>query len=296
MKTGIRIFCFCVTLAAALAGADTVILRDGTSYDGKLAGAETLSFVDSQGIQYQIPRRDVQSLVFTPATDVVTLKNGTVHKGQLSGDRQLSFDGAEGIDYKFPVKDIASVTLTDATPAMGPTPQAGDKTVPAGTEVPVRTNEAIDSQNATPGQVYSAVITEDVFDVGGTVAIKKNSPAKLTIRNVTRGAVGSPEVVLDLYSVTVDGKEYHVVTADLDESNKHGLGRNRRTAEMLGGGAALGALVGGIFGGGRGAGIGAASGTGGGFLTQLLTRGHRVQVPAETTLRFRLVRTLLLRP
>jgi hypothetical protein len=280
-------------LTAALAFGDTIILHDGTSYDGKLAGREPIVFVDTEGIQYRLPRADVQSLVFTPTTDVVTLKNGAVHRGHLSGDPELKFDGEGGIDYQFPLKDVASLTFTDSpTPA----PQAGDKILPVGTEVPVRTNEPIDSQSAAPGQLFSAEITEDVYDVNGGIGIRKHSPAKLMIRDLSRGAVGSSELALDLYSVTVDGKEYRGVSSDVEESNRKGFGKNKRTAEFLGGGAALGALVGGIFGGGKGAGIGAASGAGGGFLTQLFTRGKHVQVPAEVTLRFHLEKTLVLRP
>jgi hypothetical protein len=53
--------------------------------------------------------------------------------------------------------------------------------------------------------------------------------------------------------------------------------------------------MGAIFGGGKGAGIGAAAGAGAGLLTQIFTRGKTVKVPAETTMRFRLDRTLVLR-
>ena len=106
----------------------------------------------------------------------------------------------------------------------------------------------------------------------------------------------TPELVLDLFSVTVKGQEYRVVTGDVDVSGRKGVGANRRTAEFGGGGAALGALLGGVFGGGKGAGIGAATGAGGGLLTQLFTRGKQVKMPAEAVLTFRLDRTLVLRP
>ena len=110
------------------------------------------------------------------------------------------------------------------------------------------------------------------------------------------GHVSSPDLVLDLDSVTINGRVHRVYTAELKESNAKGLGKNKRTAEMLGGGAAIGSLVGAIFGGGRGAAIGAGTGAGGGFFTQLLTRGKQVKVPAETTLHFRLERPLVLEP
>jgi hypothetical protein len=77
--------------------------------------------------------------------------------------------------------------------------------------------------------------------------------------------------LVDLFSISINGKEYRVDTADVDVNSKKGVGANRRTAEFGGGGAAIGALLGGIFGGGRGAEIGAAAGGGGGLLTQIFT-------------------------
>ena len=76
------------------------------------------------------------------------------------------------------------------------------------------------------------------------------------------------------------------------EEGADGLGTNRRTAEMVGGGAALGAVVGAIFGGGSGAATGAAIGAAGGAATQVLTRGDTVRIPAETVMGFRLASAL----
>jgi hypothetical protein len=66
------------------------------------------------------------------------------------------------------------------------------------------------------------------------------------------------------------------------------VGANRRTAEMVGGGAVLGTLLGAIAGGGKGAAIGAAAGAAAGAGVQVLTRGKTVRVPAESVLTFRL--------
>ncbi|MGB2668074.1 MAG: hypothetical protein WAK48_29040 [Candidatus Acidiferrum sp.] len=84
-------------------------------------------------------------------------------------------------------------------------------------------------------------------------------------------------------------------SSDVDVNSGRGVGKNKRTLEYGAGGAGFGALMGAIFGGGRGAGIGAAAGAGAGLLTQIFTRGKQVKVPAETTMRFRLDRTLVLR-
>jgi outer membrane lipoprotein SlyB len=72
------------------------------------------------------------------------------------------------------------------------------------------------------------------------------------------------------------------------KSNAEGLGKNKRTAEMVGGGAVLGTILGAIAGGGKGAAIGAAAGAAAGAGVQVLTRGKEVKVPAETQLTFQL--------
>jgi len=282
---------------APLASADIAILRNGSSYTGEFTSANngTITFTDAQGIKYQFPVHDVQSLVFTSSNDIVTLRNGKVYSGQFTGANPVGFEDDQGIKYQFPTSDLESLVISAAS--RRPAPPAGAKVIPIGTEISVRTDENIDSSQSAEGQTYSAEITEGVPDASGGIAIPRGSPAKLLIRNIEAGpGVRSPELVLDLYSVTCDGKPYTVVSSNVDESNKRGVGKNKRTAEFLGGGAALGALVGGIFGGGKGAGIGAASGAGGGFLTQIFTRGKNVKVPAETTLRFRLEKTLILSP
>lgn len=281
-----------VLFLANLASADTVVLRTGTSYQGQLKGG-AITFADNQGVKYEFPERDVQSLVFG-STDVVTLRSGKSYSGHFTGSNPVGFTDSQGIDYQFPTSDLDAIIFNHAGIAPAP---AGAKVIPAGADLSVRTNVEISSANSYQGQTYSATITEDVLDVAGGVAIPAGTAAQLLVRNTsTGGAVHSPEVVLDLYSVTLGKKQYTVVTSDVDENNGKGVGKNRRTAEFLGGGSALGALMGGIFGGGKGAGIGALAGAGGGFVSQVFTRGKAVQVPAESTLQFRLEKPLVLQP
>ena len=105
------------------------------------------------------------------------------------------------------------------------------------------------------------------------------------------GTLSSGNFVLDLESVSVNGRRYMVSTTDLEKGDR-GIGKNKRTAEYVGGGAALGTLLGAIAGGGKGAAIGAAAGAGAGGTVQVLTKGKTVKVPAETILRFQLDRPL----
>jgi outer membrane lipoprotein SlyB len=101
-------------------------------------------------------------------------------------------------------------------------------------------------------------------------------------------------MVLDVQSITVDGRRYLVSTTDVALESDTGIGKNKRTAEAIGGGAALGTIIGTIAGGGKGAAIGVLVGAAGGATAQVLTRGHDVQVPAETVLKFMLDRSVTL--
>ena len=126
--------------------------------------------------------------------------------------------------------------------------------------------------------------------------VPKGSSAQLMIRQLTSGgATGSPQMVLDIQSLTVGGRKYLVSTTDLTQDSDTGIGKNKRTAEAIGGGAAIGTLIGGIAGGGKGALIGVLVGAAGGAGVQVLTRGHDVEVPAETVLRFALDEPVTLR-
>jgi hypothetical protein len=290
---------FCGLFCAAVpAYADIIVLHDGTSYSGHYApaGNGTLSFTDNQGIHYDLPVGDVQSLVFSNSADHITLRNGRTYSGQLNGAALIPFEGSEGIDYQFPTRDVSSLILS-GSPAATVSHHIPTLVIPEGTDVVVLTSNSIRSGQDSSGQLYPATIERDVFDSSGGVAIPAGTSAKLVVSNTRGGgAVHSPELVLDLYSVDLHGEQYRLDTSSVTENNRSGLGLNRRTAEYTGGGAGLGALMGAVFGGGKGAGIGALAGAGGGALTQLFTRGKEISVPAETAMTFRLERTLVMHP
>lgn len=296
MKAAGRFALLALLFTTFAATADIIVLHDGTSYSGEYAATRnTISFTDNQGIHYDFPVSDVQSLVFATGVDHVTLRNGKSYSGQLAGD-VLPFSGSGGVDYVFPVRDVASLVLTGSGQPKRHHSVAS-LVIPEGTEITVLTSDSIESRKDEGGKLYPAVINQDVVDSAGSVAIPAGTHAKLVVSNLRGGgAVHSPELILDLYSVQIHGEEYRVDSSSVKESNKSGLGLNRRTAEWTGGGAGLGALMGAVFGGGKGAGIGALAGAGGGALTQLFTRGKEIKVPAETTLTFELERTLVLHP
>jgi hypothetical protein len=167
-----------------------------------------------------------------------------------------------------------------------------------GTEVAVRADETIDSAKAVAGQIYAAELYRDVLDSSGAVVLPRGSNAQIVIRSASRGGqiTGASDLVLDLQSVSVDGRLYQISTVDLGRRGAVGLGKNERTAKYVGGGAVIGAVIGAIAGHGKGAAIGAGAGAAAGGTAQVITRGHAVRVPAETVLRFRLDKPLRVFP
>src|SRR5262249_41951483 len=156
-----------------------------------------------------------QSLSFGDAADSVTLRNGKNYSGRFAGATPLAFQDSEGIKYQFPTSDVDAIVFNGAG---APPPTANAMVIPGGADFPVRTNETIDSKSSYTGQTYSATITEDILDTAGNVAIAAGTRAQLMIRQISGGgAVHSPELALDLYSIRVDKKEYRVATATVEE-------------------------------------------------------------------------------
>jgi hypothetical protein len=231
-------------------------------------------------------------------TDTLILRDGGQHNGRFisgSGD-SITFRDDNGNSRSYRVADVQSLQFDssrsdrlnvrpDASAANSPA-----RTVPAGTEILVRTGEKIDSgSGSSEGRVYPASVERDVTDSAGNVVVPRGSAAELVVREVNQGGTtGSPELVLDLQSLRAGNQRYLVSTEDVSQSNREGLGKNKRTAEMVGGGAVLGTILGAIAGGGKGAAIGAMAGGAAGAGAQVLTRGKDVKVPAETQLTFRL--------
>jgi hypothetical protein len=176
-------------------------------------------------------------------------------------------------------------TQAPADPVRAFTTEQG--VIPAGTNFSVRTNEEIKTRQA--GATFDAQVAQEIQDQSGNVLVPMGSRAELVVVEASSGgAAGTPTVELAIRSITLNGRKQQIHTANQEEKGVAGIGANRRTAEMVGGAAALGTLIGAVAGGGKGAAIGAAVGAAGGAATQVLTRGKEVQIPAETVLTFRL--------
>jgi len=257
----------------------TLQLRNGRQITGRMLSSDgrDITFRERDGDTRHFNYEEVQSITFNDVRDY----------DQRGQNRDYDRDRR---DQAYPPPPPPPPPPPQAYSRPGGYPNQGYLSVPAGTEVSIRSDETIDSRDPSDSRSYGGQVARDVVDVNGNVVIPRGSEARLIVRNI-----GNNQIALDLQSVTVNGQRYTLDTDQL-EKGRDGLGTNRRTGQYVGGGAALGAIIGAIAGGGKGAAIGAVAGGAAGAGAQVATRGDHVSVPAETVLNFRLESPLNLRP
>ena len=200
-----------------------------------------------------------------------------------------------------PINDSQQAAL-NTPPAPAPTPTAPPPppapvlrniTIPAGTVLPIRITQTLDSATTQQGDSFSGSLSSDVTVEGATVLRQgANVSGRVTAVQEAAHFKGNSLLTIELTGLTRRGDRIALST---DPYSAQGKGRGKNTAEKVGGGAAVGAILGGIFGGGKGAAIGAAGGGGLGAGAQAITKGQQVQIPAESLLRFRLANPITVR-
>jgi hypothetical protein len=235
------------------------------------------------------------SLAAIASADTLILTDGTRVSGRVVSvaARTITFEDGAGVARRYDANQVDAIefaTVSRQELAVAASRSRGRvETLPSGTELTVRTSEDIDSSTAVVDQTFSAVVERDILSESDAVIVPAGSRAVLVVREVSSGGTtGSPDIVLDMQSMTVGGRRYLVTTDDRRADSGTGLGKNKRTAETVGGGAALGTIIGAIAGGAKGAAIGVLVGAAGGAGVQVLNKGRDVRVPAETLLSFRL--------
>ena len=169
-------------------------------------------------------------------------------------------------------------------PSPPPPPVARVITLPAGSSLPVRITQTLDSATSQPGDSFSGAVATDII-ADNMVLIPRGSSVNGRVTEVHEAAhfKGSSLLTVELVGVNAHGERISVSTQPYSVEGK---GRGKNTAVKTGVGAAAGAVLGGIFGGGKGAAIGAAAGGGTGAAINGVTRGEQVQIPSESVVRF----------
>lgn len=193
---------------------------------------------------------------------------------------------------KTPVPSVQPVTPPAKAAAQEPV--SAVVTIPEGTALSVRLIDPVDTEKHKEGETFRASLDTPIVIQDKTV-IPKNADVltRLVSAKSAGHFSGTSSVVLVISQIRFGGKSYDVQTG---EFTKQGGSRGKRSAAVIGGGAAAGAVIGAIAGGGKGAAIGAAAGAGAGTGIQALTKGQQIKLPAETQLEFQLKAPLTVTP
>jgi hypothetical protein len=241
--------------------------------------------------------------VSAPA-DSLELKNGSLINGRFMGGTQTGINFQVGSSVQsYDVTDVRSLRFgseVQGAPSSIPSKQpraplemgqdevakTSSVTIPAGTQIAVRTIDAIDSTKNHVGYRFQASLEEPLW-VDGNIVVPKGADVcgRLDESKQTGTFTGRSELKLALTGIVVNGHTLPLVTGEYQVSGKS---KGESTAKRTVGGAAIGSIIGALAGGGKGAAIGAGTGAGVGAGSEVITKGDQVKIPSETLLEFTL--------
>jgi hypothetical protein len=163
---------------------------------------------------------------------------------------------------------------------------APEITVPAGTALRVRLDQALNTQTSRAGEAFTATLAEPVM-VRGEAVVPKGTAFRghVTTSGPSGRLKGRAVIGVTLDSFDLKGKSYAIETS---ADSRASAGHKKRNGLMIGGGAGLGAALGALAGGGKGALIGAGAGAAAGTAGAAATGKENTGFPAETLLTFSL--------
>ncbi|HEV2196843.1 MAG TPA: hypothetical protein VGR55_14760 [Candidatus Acidoferrum sp.] len=163
-------------------------------------------------------------------------------------------------------------------------------TIPEGSPFEVTLDETLASNRNHAGDLFAASLSQPIVEDGKTIIPAGAHVAGRVVDAKDSGRLHVPaRLSVALSSVEVDGKSYDIDTGTI---RKTGQNHNKRNLGFIGGGAAGGAIIGALAGGGKGALIGSAVGAGAGTAGAAATGKKDVSLPAETRLKFYLLRSV----
>ena len=241
------LFAILLTMFVQSAWADTVQMRDGTIVQGKfLGGTPTIIQIEAADGTKTIETKNVLTLTFVAA----------------------------GAPTTAPVAQAAPTAAVPAAAAQAP---AQPVSVPAGTILTIRLDNAVSSKDKA-GTKFSGKLLADLVADGKTITKAGSAVYGQVDESKQAGRlVGKSELKISLSGVDIGGRMQPIVTTNYAEKGK---GEFRKTARNTAGGALIGHAIDDDSGAGTGAAVGAG--------ISLIKKGDAVTAPAGMILEFRL--------
>ncbi len=246
-------------------GAQTA--RKSAPSDSEILGQVQKTFHDEHAFIGSSILPSVNHGVVTLSGNVRSEAEKTLASSELAG-----IDGVKTVLNNLNIVDNTFHRPPPPKPVAGP---SGPKliTLPAGSAVPVRVTDEIDTKTAKAGDTFHGTTAASVT-MNGFSLIPAGTPVmgRVIEAKAAGHLSGAADLSIELVSVRLQGangpQDVSVLTQPLSSKAQ---GRGTNTAEKTGGGAAVGALSGGVLGGGSNA----------------LSRGKEIVVKPEQLLPFR---------
>lgn len=159
-------------------------------------------------------------------------------------------------------------------------------TVPAGTTIHVRLDQAVNTQQSRSGQGFTATLAQPIVVAERTIVPRGTEfHGHVTTSSASGRLKGRAELGVTLDSFEMRGKSYPIETSS---QSRESAGHKKRNTIAIGGGAGLGAAIGALAGGGKGALIGAGAGAAAGTAGAAATGKENTGFPVESLLTFSL--------
>ena len=218
--------------------------------------------------------------------DTLELTNGKKIEGTFvsRSDGSVKFE-VDGITTTYDEKDVKNIAFgssaekaekpAEAVPTGNASSTDASVTVPAGTRLMVRTKEPLDSSRQKAGHKFTVMLEEDLT-VEGTVVAPRGSNVYGELLDAKQAGrlVGKSEMTITFTGLMINNQIRPIRTGAIQAVADSGQGKN--TAGKVVRGAAIGGLADGKSGAKTGAKIGAGA--------AVLTRGGRINIPANTLL------------
>lgn len=254
-----------VAFTAALAFADTIVMKDGKVLQGTLKGAgDTTIMVEVGGKIQEIAINDIASFTFAPRGTKSAATPATPATGATPATPST------GATPATPATGAAAGATTAAPPAAAKT---GPATLAAGTTLMLKSKDPVSTATHKKGTKFTTLLENDLV-VDGSVVVPKGTVVYGTVVSSRGGkVVGGASLVVTFTQMMVNNQPIAIVTDEAGAETAPG-----GTAKKVGAGALVGAAAGDT---GAGAAVGGA-------LALMTAKGNHLQVPAGTVVQVNL--------
>ena len=248
---------------------------------------------DTPGVKHVVDKMTLQTAQVAPTPveappPAEPVRNTSKHRVDSKPKRTTAYSDPEPAPAPAPAPvNVASEPVTPVPPTPPPPPPPPQPTrleIPAGTSVRVQMIDGVDSSVNKAGEMFHSSLAAPLV-VNDQIVVPTGTDMYVKLVNAKSAGhmTGQSQLALELVRMDFQGKSYGLVS---NEFTQTGSSRGKRTAETVGGGAAIGAVLGAIIGHGKGAAIGAATGAGAGTVAEAATKGQQVKIPSETKVDF----------